>query len=159
MGMKTYTRGVCMIREIMHDHFNLSSSFFQELHIFLDMLQTIIAFLLFGIEWFHIWGHSLILFRVRLLPRKDLVRIRLYFFVDTLSVFVSSIIFTGKLRWLAVLQIMQHMYYFLCWDKTYPAKKVCIVIWESKFSFSYLIDESESASKWQSFTRTCNQGS
>lgn len=93
------------------------------------MLQSIIAFFLFGLEWFHIWGHCLILFRIRLLPRKDLVRIRLYFLIDAVTVFTSSIIFTGKLRWLAVIQIIQHMYYFLCWDKTYPAKK--IISWSS----------------------------
>lgn len=88
------------------------------------MLQTVIAFILFTIEWYHIWGHTLILFRIRMLPRKDLVRIRFYFLFDMMTVFCSSILFTGKLRWIAVLQIIQHSYYFVFWDKSGMAKKV-----------------------------------
>ncbi|XP_060588523.1 uncharacterized protein LOC132743939 [Ruditapes philippinarum] len=94
-----------------------------------SFLQTSIAFFLFTLEWFHIWGHTLILFRVRLLPRKDLVRIRYYFLVDLLTVFSSSILFTGKLRWLAVLQIIQHAYYFVFWEKNWVSRK--IVTWSS----------------------------
>jgi len=88
------------------------------------MMHNTIAFLLFTIEWYHIWGHTLILFRVRMLPRKDLVRIRLYFLFDLLTVFCSSFLFTGRLRWLATLQIIQHFYYFFFWDKTGLAKRV-----------------------------------
>ncbi|XP_053396498.1 uncharacterized protein LOC128546064 [Mercenaria mercenaria] len=94
-----------------------------------EFFQTGVAFLLFTLEWFHIWGHTLILFRVRLLPRKDLVRIRYYFLFDMLTVFSSSILFTGKLRWLAVLQMIQHSYYFIFWDKSWLAKK--IITWSS----------------------------
>lgn len=93
------------------------------------MIQTAIAWFLFTLEWYHIWGHCLILFRIRLLPRKDLVRIRWYFMVDLLTVFASSILFTGKLRWLACLQILQHAYYFVYWDQTGLAKK--IINWSS----------------------------
>ena len=89
-----------------------------------NMFGTIIAFILFTLEWYHIWGHTVILFRIRLLPRKDLVRIRYYFLFDLLTVFCSSILFTGKLRWLAVIQIIQHLYYFVYWDQTGLAKKV-----------------------------------
>lgn len=94
-----------------------------------NFTQTAVAFILFTLEWFHIWGHTLILFRVRLLPRKDLVRIRLYFLFDLLTVFTSSILFTGKLRWLAVLQILQHAYYFIFWDKTGLARKVTDLVY------------------------------
>ena len=62
----------------------------------------------------------------------------MYFFVDTLSVFISSIVFTGQLRWLAVLQIIQHMYYFLWWDKTSPAKKVTRNIFKLDMMFMKL---------------------
>lgn len=93
------------------------------------MFENAIAFILFSLEWFHIWGHTLILFRIRMLPRKDLVRIRLYFLFDMFTVFCSSILFTGKLRWLAVLQMIQHSYYYIFWDKTDLAKKVYFKWW------------------------------
>ncbi|XP_052244868.1 uncharacterized protein LOC127854005 isoform X2 [Dreissena polymorpha] len=93
------------------------------------LLQTTIAFILFTTEWYHIWGHTLILFRIRMLPRKDLVRIRLYFLFDLLSVFCSSFLFTGKLRWLAVIHAAQHAYYYIFWEKTGFAKK--IINWSS----------------------------
>lgn len=98
--------------------------------------QTSIAFILFTLEWYHIWGHTVILFRIRMLPRKDLVRIRIYFLIDMLTVFASSILFTGKLRWLAVLQIIQHLYYYVYWDKTWLAKK--IINWSS---LDYLVSD------------------
>lgn len=106
------------------------------------MIDTCIALILFTVEWFHIWGHVVILFRVRLLPRKDLVRIRLYFLVDMATVFCSSILFTGKLRWLAVLQIIQHTYYFVFWDQTDLAKK--IINWSS---LDYL--KTELCNRWE----------
>ncbi|KAL3882820.1 hypothetical protein ACJMK2_029126 [Sinanodonta woodiana] len=93
------------------------------------MFERIIAFVLFTLELYHAIGHTLVLFRIRMLPRKDLVRIRFYFLADALTVFSSSILFTGMYRWLAVAQIIQHMYYFLFWDKTYLAKK--IINWSS----------------------------
>ncbi|KAL4233152.1 hypothetical protein ACF0H5_007837 [Mactra antiquata] len=110
-------------------------------YIMLD-ISTVIAFSLFTIEWFHIWGHVLILFRVRLLPRKDLVRIRYYFLVDLLTVFSSSILFTGQLRWLAALQMIQHAYYFIYWDRTGPAKR--IINWSSLDWF-----KSDLKNKWE----------
>ena len=89
-----------------------------------DSLFNILTVIAFSVEAYHIVGHCAVLFRVRLLPRKDLVRIRYYFLFDLLTVFVSSFVILGKLQWLAAIQMCQHMYYFLFWEQTGPAKKV-----------------------------------
>lgn len=88
--------------------------------------QDVLTFLLFGMESFHFIGHCLIMFRVRQLPRKDFVRMRFYFIVDPLSVFLSSFVVLGKLQWLTSIQLLQHLYYFLMWEQTDAAKKVKI---------------------------------
>lgn len=87
---------------------------------------TIVAFCF---ECYHIVGHCAVLFRIRLLPRKDLVRIRYYFLIDLMTVFCSSFVILGKLQWLAVIQMLQHMYYFVYWEQTSLSKK--IVSWSS----------------------------
>ncbi|XP_063422920.1 uncharacterized protein LOC134707245 [Mytilus trossulus] len=92
-------------------------------------LIGILAFILFGLESFHFVGHCLIMFRVRQLPRKDFVRMRFYFLVDTLTVFLSSFVVLGTLQWLTSIQLIQHLYYYLMWEKTDTAKK--IVSWSS----------------------------
>jgi len=88
------------------------------------ILENALAFFLFSLETYLILGHSIVLFRIRLLPRQDLARLRLYFLFDLMVVFCSSILFLQKLQWLAVIQILQHMYYVVFWEKTNPAKKV-----------------------------------
>lgn len=87
-------------------------------------LENFAAFFLFFLECYHICGHLNVLFRIRLLPRRDLVRIRFYFLFDLLTVFASSFLFLHRLQWLAAVQIVQHLYYFMYWEKTAPAKKV-----------------------------------
>lgn len=89
-------------------------------------LENMAAFLLFFLECYHVSGHLNVLFRIRLLPRRDLVRIRFYFLFDLLTVFASSFLFLQRLQWLAAIQIVQHLYYFLFWEKTAPAKKVSV---------------------------------
>ncbi|XP_055955177.1 uncharacterized protein LOC126812544 [Patella vulgata] len=95
---------------------------------------NIIAFTLFTLECYHTIGHLAVLCRIRLLPRRDLVRIRYYFLVDAMTVFVTNFLYTGKLKWLATLQIIQHLYYFFTWDKSFLAKK--IIDWSSLDWFS-----------------------
>jgi hypothetical protein len=51
---------------------------------------NVVATLLFIAEFYHIIGHTVILFRVRMLPRKDLVKIRPYFLIDALTVFITG---------------------------------------------------------------------
>lgn len=94
-----------------------------------ETLLNSLSLIAFCIEAYHIVGHCAVLFRVRLLPRKDLVRIRYYFLIDLLSVFVSSFLILGKLQWLATIQMLQHAYYFMFWEQTAPAKK--IISWSS----------------------------
>jgi len=83
----------------------------------------------FSMEFYHAVAHIMIMCGLRTIPRKDLVRIRFYFLVDALTVFTSSFLLTGSYRWLAVLQILQHLYYFIMWDKTYMAQR--IIDWSS----------------------------
>lgn len=84
--------------------------------------------LFFFLECYHFMTHSFVLFRVRLLPRKDLVRSRPYFLIDTFCVFITNFILLGRLREVATLQIIQHLYYYFTWDKSNFAKKVCTII-------------------------------
>lgn len=80
-------------------------------------------------ECYHVIGHICVLFRLRLLPRKDLVSIRLYFLVDTATVYAVSFFYTKQLQWLAALQIAQHLYFFATWDESKYTKKV--ISWSS----------------------------
>lgn len=90
----------------------------------LSLLFDVSALFLFALEFYHVIGHILILTGMRALPRRDLVRQRYYFLVDALTVFTSSFLLTGRMKWLAVIQIIQHMFYFITWDKSYMAKRV-----------------------------------
>ncbi|CAL1532788.1 unnamed protein product [Lymnaea stagnalis] len=92
---------------------------------FFDVASLVII----SFELYHLIAHAVILFGFRALPRKDLVRIRLYFLFDALTVFIASFVLTGRLKWLAVIQILQHLFYFITWDKSYMAKK--IIDWSS----------------------------
>lgn len=85
---------------------------------------NVLATLLFTLELYHVVGHVCVLFRVRLLPRRDLVRIRYYFLFDTLTVFTVCFLYTGRLRWLAALQMMQHLYFFFTWNNQAFTNKV-----------------------------------
>ena len=86
------------------------------------------AAFMFALEVYHVIGHMCIVLRVRLLPKRDLVRVRLYFLFDTLTVAVSAFLFTGKLQWLAALQIVQHMFFFITWHTHPYTEKVIIFI-------------------------------
>ena len=75
-----------------------------------------LAHILFTAELYHLVGHIVVLLGLRLLPRKDLVRQRLYFLADLASVHLS---FWVHRRWwgLILLQNLQHAFYFLTWDQ------------------------------------------
>ncbi|CAI9734142.1 Hypothetical predicted protein [Octopus vulgaris] len=88
-----------------------------------------IATLILSSEVFHAMTHSMVLFRLRLLPRKDLVQVNYYFVFDLLSVFFASFLVLQRLQWLACIQMAQHLYYIVFWNKTSLAKK--IISWSS----------------------------
>ena len=90
----------------------------------LPSCADIIATFLFTLECYHFIGHVCVLFRVRLLPRKDVVKIRYYFLFDTLTVFAVCFLFTGALKWLAALQMMQHLFFFITWNRQSYTNKV-----------------------------------
>jgi len=79
--------------------------------------MDIIGSILFFLESYHFVSHFLVLFRIRLLPARDLRKVGYYFLIDTTTVFVSSFLYTGELRWLATIQIIQHLFFFLTWNK------------------------------------------
>ncbi|RUS90618.1 hypothetical protein EGW08_001615 [Elysia chlorotica] len=86
------------------------------------------ALLMFAVEFYHTLAHFMILSGMRMLPRKDLIRIRYYFLVDTVSVMTSTLL-TGRFVWLACIQVIQHLFYFFTWEQSYMAKR--IVDWSS----------------------------
>ena len=83
----------------------------------LPSVVNILATILFLLECYHFIGHVCVLFRGRLLPRKDVVRIRYYFLFDTLTVFTVCFLYTEKLRWLAAMQMVQHLFFFFTWNR------------------------------------------
>lgn len=85
--------------------------------------------LLFFLELYHLFGHLSVLLRIRLLPRKDLRRVRFYFLIDLLTVAAVNYLYTQTRIWLAVLQNIQHLFFFLTWDKHPYCKKV--ITWSS----------------------------
>ncbi|XP_037072880.1 uncharacterized protein LOC119093959 isoform X2 [Pollicipes pollicipes] len=84
---------------------------------------------LFTAELYHCVVHVLVLIGWRLLPRKDLVRTRVYFLVDAFTVALISYWVVPHLWWLGAIQNVQHFSYFFCWEKTWFAKRV--VSWSS----------------------------
>ncbi|PVD28648.1 hypothetical protein C0Q70_11242 [Pomacea canaliculata] len=87
-------------------------------------LWNMVAMLLFVLEAYHVLGHTAVLFRIRMLPRRDLVRIRSYFLLDGFTTFVVAFFVTGRLQWLVLLHLVQHLYYYFTWEKSSFAKRV-----------------------------------
>jgi len=85
--------------------------------------MSIFGTILFGVELYHTVGHGVIMFRQRMLPAKDISRLRFYFFIDLMTV-ATSYMYTRQLFWLAALQNIQHLFYFLTWNKGFSAIKV-----------------------------------
>lgn len=84
-------------------------------------LEYFVALLLFITECFHAFGHLNVFFRIRLLPRVDVVRIRFYFLFESLSVFVSSYLFLQQLQWLMTISIVLRS--ILGQNRIYPKGK------------------------------------
>ena len=94
------------------------------------------AAILFVLETYHVLTHIMVLFGLRMLPRKDLVRQRFYFLFDTLTIFSTNFLFLGQLRWLAALQMCQHFAYIIWWDSAEFCKRV--ISWSSlDWGYSY----------------------
>jgi hypothetical protein len=87
-----------------------------------------IAALLFSLELFHVVAHTIVMLGIRLLPRQLLVERKLYFVVDTSSLFMSFL-YTKRAWPLAVAQIAQHLFYIFTWDRSEAAKTV--IDWSS----------------------------
>lgn len=85
--------------------------------------------ILFFLEVYHVLTHYAVLFGRRLLPRKDLVRVRWYFLFDTMTIFTVNFLYLQKLQWLAGIQMIQHFSYFIWWDKANFCKHV--ISWSS----------------------------
>ena len=72
-----------------------------------DSASDKLAAFLFMLETYHVLTHFMVLFGLRMLPRKDLVRQRYYFFIDTFTIFSVNFLYLGQLRWLAAIQMIQ----------------------------------------------------
>jgi len=95
-----------------------------------------LAAFLFMLETYHVLTHLMVLFGLRMLPRKDLVRQRLYFLFDTATIFSVNFLYLGNLRWLAVIQMIQHFSYIIWWDKADFCRRV--ISWSSlDWSYTY----------------------
>ena len=94
-------------------------------------LVSLATFFLFFLECYHIIGHLNVFLRIRLLPRRDMVGIRVYFLFEALPMCASTFLLLHNqiLLWTAVLHIVQHLYYFLYWEKTPRAKKVINLVY------------------------------
>lgn len=93
------------------------------------MYTAFLRSLLLAAELYHAITHWMVLSGMRLLPRKDLVRVRYYFLVDTCCVFLCTVFFARHLWFLCIPQIVQHVYYWATWDQSKPA--VRIITWSS----------------------------
>ncbi|XP_074661938.1 uncharacterized protein LOC141914597 [Tubulanus polymorphus] len=112
--------------------------------------SSLVATFLFFLEAYHAIGHAAVMFRIRMLPRKDLVRVRYYFLFDTLTVFVTAFCYTGKLRWLAILQMCQHLYFFFTWNISWYTRRV--ISWSS---LDWLhSDNAKNRTEWDLFLGT-----
>ena len=81
-----------------------------------------LASLIFFLEVYHFLTHVLVLFGIRLLPRRDLVKQRIYFLIDLVCANLSYWIH-GRFLALIVLQNIQHAFYFFTWEQRYFTKK------------------------------------
>ena len=77
-----------------------------------------LASLIFFLEVYHFLTHVLVLFGIRLLPRKDLVKQRVYFMIDLVCANISYWIH-GRFLLLIGLQNLQHLFYFFTWEQRY----------------------------------------
>ena len=89
-----------------------------------SLLWNVVGTLLFTFSTYHAVTHACILFRWRMLPERDLVKQRFYFIIDLMTVFLTCFVYAQKLQWLAVIQAIQHAYYFITWNKTDHTIKV-----------------------------------
>merc|ERR1712223_2136327 len=94
----------------------------------LQIIDIMIVSIIFCLEFYHFLTHITVLFGWRMLPRKDLVKQRIYFLFDLVCA-ASSYLIHQKFFALIVLQNIQHAYYFFTWEKSGPSKRV--VSWSS----------------------------
>ena len=85
---------------------------------------TMIVSIVFCLEFYHFLTHVLVLAGWRMLPRKDLVKQRIYFLIDLVCAFAAYTIHRQFLV-LIVLQNIQHAFYFFTWEKRSYHDKTC----------------------------------
>jgi len=86
--------------------------------------------LFFTLEAYHCASHASVLFGVRLLPRKDLVKVRPYFLLDAACAAGAYWLHQAPYFFpILILQQWQHIFYFSTWDASAAAKRV--ISWSS----------------------------
>merc|ERR1712107_144346 len=86
--------------------------------------------LMFFFEFYHSLAHVTVLTGFRMLPRKDLVRAKLYFLIDAACAALAySLHQADYFYFILILQQRQHIFYYSTWDKSAAAKRV--ISWSS----------------------------
>merc|ERR1711874_578400 len=95
----------------------------------MDLYNSLLWFSFFS-EFYHSVTHLTVLTGYRMLPRKDLVRARLYFLLDAACAALAFSLHRVQYFYpLLILQQWQHIFYYSTWDKSAAAKRV--ISWSS----------------------------
>merc|ERR1719145_82614 len=87
-----------------------------------------LASVLFSLEIFNFVAHICVLTGLRMLPRRALVKQHFYFIFDLVCCMLSFAI--HRRAWpIILIQNIQHVYYIVTWDSSWPTKRV--ISWSS----------------------------
>ena len=97
----------------------------------ISLFMQITLWILFSMEIIHVLAHSIVLTRVRLAPKKVLVKNRTYFILDLTSALVTALILRHSTEYMGFVFIhsLLHLYYVFTWNKSFYTKK--IISWSS----------------------------
>ncbi|XP_023331234.1 uncharacterized protein LOC111703510 [Eurytemora carolleeae] len=92
--------------------------------------MTLVYWIFLVIEAYHALAHCVVLFGLKLLPRKDLVSVRYYFLIDAACAAVAYSLHRNEYMLpFLIVQQWQHIFYFSTWDVSRAAKRV--ISWSS----------------------------
>merc|ERR1712066_257911 len=93
-------------------------------------LYSLLVWFSFFTEFYHSVTHLTVLTGYRMLPRKDLVRARVYFLIDAACAALAFSLHRAQYFYpLLILQQWQHIFYYSTWDVSGAAKRV--ISWSS----------------------------
>ena len=81
------------------------------------------------------------------------VPFRYYFLFDTLTVAMTNFVYTGRLRWLAAIQMCQHLFFVFTWNEHPYTNKVVIHSYtQTKTMYMFITKDSFYNLKHRSFS-------